>query len=345
MSNYTQSTNFATKDSLPSGDPLKIVKGTEINTEFNNISVAIATKADTTSPTFTGTPLAPTASAGTNNTQLATTAYADAAIVAERTATTTLTNKSLTSPTLTGTPVAPTAAVNTNTTQVATTAYVVAQIADDAPTKTGTGASGSWAIDITGNAATANSATSATTATALSTASGSAPSYSARAWVNFNGVPASGTYGRTGTLVTIAMTSHGMTTGQNANLTFSAGTGGTATSGSYSVTVIDANNFTITDSASGTITGSPSVTRNIFIRASGNVSSITDNGTGDYTVNFTTAMADANYAVTRDATNSARTEGWSVGLVSQTTSATRLIVRPPGFGAADMAEVSVVIHC
>jgi|688.fasta_scaffold989385_2 hypothetical protein len=32
------------------------------------------------------------------------------------------------------------------------------------------------------------------------------------------------------------------------------------------------------------------------IRASGNVSSITDNGTGDYTVNFTTAMPDANYA-------------------------------------------------
>jgi len=36
----------------------------------------------------------------------------------------------------------------------------------------------------------------------------------------------------------------------------------------------------------------------VAIRASGNVSSITDNGTGDYTVNFTTAMPDANYAVT-----------------------------------------------
>ena len=84
MSNYTQSTNFATKDSLPSGDPLKIVKGTEINTEFNNISVAIATKADSASPTFTGTPAAPTASAGNNSTQLATTAYADAAVLAVR---------------------------------------------------------------------------------------------------------------------------------------------------------------------------------------------------------------------------------------------------------------------
>jgi len=36
-------------------------------------------------------------------------------------------------------------------------------------------------------------------------------------------------------------------------------------------------------------------TGTVAIRASGNVSSITDNGTGDYTVNFTTAMADANY--------------------------------------------------
>ena len=54
MSNYTQSTNFATKDSLPSGDPLKIVKGTEINTEFANISTAIATKLDSSSGTITG---------------------------------------------------------------------------------------------------------------------------------------------------------------------------------------------------------------------------------------------------------------------------------------------------
>jgi uncharacterized protein (AIM24 family) len=39
-------------------------------------------------------------------------------------------------------------------------------------------------------------------------------------------------------------------------------------------------------------------TGTVAIRASGNVSSITDNGTGDYTVNFTTALPDANYAVT-----------------------------------------------
>lgn len=38
-------------------------------------------------------------------------------------------------------------------------------------------------------------------------------------------------------------------------------------------------------------------TGTVAIRASGNVTSITDNGVGDYTVNFTTAMSDANYAV------------------------------------------------
>jgi len=61
MSNYTKSTNFATKDALSSGNPLKIVKGTEIDTEFNNIATAIATKSDSASPTFTGTVVIPTA--------------------------------------------------------------------------------------------------------------------------------------------------------------------------------------------------------------------------------------------------------------------------------------------
>jgi hypothetical protein len=68
----------------------------------------------------------------------------------------------LASPALTGTPTAPTAAVGTNTTQLATTAFVNAEIANDAPTKTGGGASGTWAIAISGNAATATSATDST---------------------------------------------------------------------------------------------------------------------------------------------------------------------------------------
>ena len=55
MSNYTKTTDFATKDTLSSGDPNKVIKGTEFETEFDNIVTAIASKADTASPTFTGT--------------------------------------------------------------------------------------------------------------------------------------------------------------------------------------------------------------------------------------------------------------------------------------------------
>jgi hypothetical protein len=82
MSNYVKATNFTAKDALPTGDSGKIVKGTEIDVELSAIAAAIASKSDSNSPTFTGTPLAPTASAGTNNTQLATTAFATAAAAA-----------------------------------------------------------------------------------------------------------------------------------------------------------------------------------------------------------------------------------------------------------------------
>ena len=88
MTNYTKSTNFATKDALASGNALKIVKGTEIDTEFNNIATAVATKADLASPTFTGTPTLPTGtigvtqSAANSSTALATTAFVQAALSA-----------------------------------------------------------------------------------------------------------------------------------------------------------------------------------------------------------------------------------------------------------------------
>jgi lipopolysaccharide export system protein LptA len=55
MSNYVKATNFAVKDTLTSGDPNKLVKGTELNSEFDAIAVAVATKADSANPTFTGT--------------------------------------------------------------------------------------------------------------------------------------------------------------------------------------------------------------------------------------------------------------------------------------------------
>tara|TARA_R100000951_G_scaffold53218_1_gene44910 strand:+ start:568 stop:2196 length:1629 start_codon:yes stop_codon:yes gene_type:complete len=55
MSNYTKSTNFTAKDSLPSGDANKVIRGSEFDTEFNALATAVATKADLAGPTFTGT--------------------------------------------------------------------------------------------------------------------------------------------------------------------------------------------------------------------------------------------------------------------------------------------------
>ena len=80
MTDYTKTTNFTAKDSLPVGDAQKKVKGSEFDTEFNAIAVAVGTKADKASPEFTGTPLAPTASAATNTTQIATTAMVQSAL-------------------------------------------------------------------------------------------------------------------------------------------------------------------------------------------------------------------------------------------------------------------------
>lgn len=80
MSNYTKTTNFLAKDSLPDNDSGKIIKGSEFDTEFNALQTAVNTKADLASPALTGVPTAPTASAGTNTTQLSTTAFVTTAI-------------------------------------------------------------------------------------------------------------------------------------------------------------------------------------------------------------------------------------------------------------------------
>jgi hypothetical protein len=77
--------------------------------ELYTASSDTGSRAYTHSPTFTGTPLAPTATAGTSTTQLATTAF----VQGEKA-----------SPTFTGIPLAPTATAGTNTTQIATTAFV-----------------------------------------------------------------------------------------------------------------------------------------------------------------------------------------------------------------------------
>lgn len=80
MSNYSKTTDFAAKDALATGNANKIVKGTEIDDEFDAIQTAVNSKADTNNAALTGTPTAPTASEGTNSTQLSTTAFVTTAI-------------------------------------------------------------------------------------------------------------------------------------------------------------------------------------------------------------------------------------------------------------------------
>lgn len=89
-------------------------------------------------------------------------------------------------------------------------------------------------------------------------------------------------------------------------------------------------------------------TGTVAIRASGNVSSITDNGTGDYTVNFATAMPDANYAVHAQANVSATTAGlvWSPGVHNLAAGSVRLTTGGTGTtaqGLGDNALISVTV--
>jgi hypothetical protein len=155
MSNYTKATNFTAKDSLPTGDSNKIVKGTEVDVELTAIASAISSKADSNSPTFTGTPTAPTAAAGTNTTQIATTAFVATATGSLGTISTqdaddvAITGGSISGTTITAT----TQTTGNNTTNVATTAFVQQEITANAYTLpyASTSTKGGIRITVTGN--------------------------------------------------------------------------------------------------------------------------------------------------------------------------------------------------
>jgi hypothetical protein len=86
-------------------------------------------------------------------------------------------------------------------------------------------------------------------------------------------------------------------------------------------------------------------TGTVAIRASGNVTSITDNGTGDYTVNFTTAMPDVNYSTLAAAStigSSTSVDTWVNGYVFTTTSV-RIAVENNSSVSIDRDHVSVAI--
>jgi hypothetical protein len=93
--------------------------------------------------------------------------------------------------------------------------------------------------------------------------------------------------------------------------------------------------------------GTGTVSTNQTIRASGNVTSVFKNGTGDYTVNFTTAMADANYSVTGTGGAPGTSNGF-IQCAENSTARTATLVRianvAGGFGTvADGAHINVAI--
>jgi hypothetical protein len=92
-------------------------------------------RAPLASPAFTGSPTAPTPSAGDSSTKIATTAFIGGALSGSGFA-------PLASPAFTGTPTAPTPAVNDNSTKIATTAYVMGQASGANPLMDGTAAPG-----------------------------------------------------------------------------------------------------------------------------------------------------------------------------------------------------------
>jgi hypothetical protein len=94
-------------------------------------------------------------------------------------------------------------------------------------------------------------------------------------------------------------------------------------------------------------------TGTVAIRASGNVSSITDNGTGDYTVNFTVAMVDVNYSAVGNSSTDGSYTGIAINMytktvggtavVAPTTTAVRLTNVQSNVGAIDSSYIAVSV--
>jgi hypothetical protein len=225
----------------------------------------------------------------------------------------------LASPSFTGVPISTTAAADTNTTQIATTAYVVGQASSTAPVINGTATVGTSlkyaradhvhptdttraplaSPSLTGTPLSTTAAVDTNTTQIATTAFVVAQAASATPLVN--GTAAVGTslrYARAdhvhGTDTTRAPLASPSLTGTPLSTTAAALTNTTQIATTAFVRADNNVKAWVNFNGTGTVA----------IRASYNVSSITDNGVGDYTVNFTTALADANYVVEGTANDS-----------------------------------------
>jgi hypothetical protein len=180
----------------------------------------------------------------------------------------------------------------------------------------------------------------------------------AKAWVNFNGTTpittAAGTYTRIGGTVTVTTpTNHNYSTGFNVLVTSATDSGLiTLFPNVVSVTVTSATQFTFFTASTGASSGSIVTTAN-SIRSAYNVSSVGKSGAGDYTINFATALANANYSVSLTTTGQGVTDtargavirGTAAGGASLKTTASLGILTGSTTASSlvDMAEISVTI--
>jgi hypothetical protein len=175
-------------------------------------------------------------------------------------------------------------------------------------------------------------------------------------WLHFDGTSAAnlnGTYSQSGTTITVTVAGHGLRVGHIVNLDF---TSGTATDNTFIVTTVPGTgSFTVTAGSSATTSGSV-VLRRCAIGAGNNIASIADCGDGDYGINFTTPLADGNYAAVgmgnSTATNNTKTTvnihagGNLLPPTTKTADALRILVGstnsvPPS--GHDSASVSLLI--
>jgi hypothetical protein len=190
----------------------------------------------------------------------------------------------------------------------------------------------------------------------------------------------SGTVLQSGTAVTVAQGGTGLTSpGANGNVLTSNGSAwvssapaatGTSISNGTSNVSIGSSNGSITMQTAGTSAATIDTSQNfqfnsgygsvataygcrawvnfngtstVAIRASGNVTSITDNGTGSYTVNFTIAMPDRNYAVVQCAGNVSTNACYLTSFYTPATGSVRLLCRSDAAATIDADECNVAI--
>lgn len=327
----------------PSGVSNAPLKNLANRTKYlkDHVDALELSRAPLDSPALTGTPTAPTAAAGTNTTQLATTAFVNAEINSDRPFEATATNikmdgtqsvgtlatvargdhvhptdtsrAPLASPGFTGTPTAPTATAGTNTTQIATTAFVKnavdTSVSGFAPIASPT---------FTGNPAAPTPAhfdqdTSLATTEFVQRALGNYRTYAGLSGTNTLSASEAGglfeiTSGATYTTTLPAATSkaglrfrfnntsaYKQTIASNGGSFYGSGFSGVAT---YSIPPGSQCEF-FSDGGSWKVIEAGFKCRawvnfngigTVAVRAGGNVSSITDNGVGDYKVNFSTPM-------------------------------------------------------